>query len=220
MPRTAQPLPTAPCGAASYLVELRGFEPLTPCMPCKCATNCATAPIGAAHSGQRGESYRRASGRLLIGGRGRGGGVVRREPQPARACLGHHRPAAVVHRLEAVGGRQRPAEHAGQRDPQRRHRASRPLPSPPRRVGRGASSNAGTMRVATSSAVSEPGTSTWAWTSHQRASVPESLTELLEGQAGPHSPTSYSRSAGPPRPSDRSPSPAMPRSHGPERGRW
>jgi site-specific DNA recombinase len=26
------------------LVELRGFEPLTPCMPCKCATSCATAP--------------------------------------------------------------------------------------------------------------------------------------------------------------------------------
>ena len=25
-------------------VELRGFEPLTPCMPCRCATNCATAP--------------------------------------------------------------------------------------------------------------------------------------------------------------------------------
>src|SRR4051794_6255396 len=25
-------------------VELRGLEPLTPCMPCKCATNCATAP--------------------------------------------------------------------------------------------------------------------------------------------------------------------------------
>ena len=26
------------------LVELRGFEPLTPCMPCRCATSCATAP--------------------------------------------------------------------------------------------------------------------------------------------------------------------------------
>jgi site-specific DNA recombinase len=26
------------------MVELRGFEPLTPCMPCKCATSCATAP--------------------------------------------------------------------------------------------------------------------------------------------------------------------------------
>jgi site-specific DNA recombinase len=28
-----------------HMVELRGFEPLTPCMPCRCATNCATAPF-------------------------------------------------------------------------------------------------------------------------------------------------------------------------------
>ena len=28
------------------LVELRGFEPLTPSMPWRCATNCATAPSG------------------------------------------------------------------------------------------------------------------------------------------------------------------------------
>lgn len=28
----------------STYVELRGLEPLTPCMPCKCATSCATAP--------------------------------------------------------------------------------------------------------------------------------------------------------------------------------
>jgi hypothetical protein len=26
-------------------VELRGLEPLTPCMPCRCATSCATAPF-------------------------------------------------------------------------------------------------------------------------------------------------------------------------------
>ena len=29
---------------ASIVVELRGLEPLTLCMPCRCATNCATAP--------------------------------------------------------------------------------------------------------------------------------------------------------------------------------
>jgi hypothetical protein len=29
---------------ADYPVELRGLEPLTPCMPCRCATSCATAP--------------------------------------------------------------------------------------------------------------------------------------------------------------------------------
>jgi hypothetical protein len=28
----------------SHLVELRGLEPLTPSMPWRCATNCATAP--------------------------------------------------------------------------------------------------------------------------------------------------------------------------------
>lgn len=28
------------------LVDLRGFEPLTPCMPCRCATSCATPPLG------------------------------------------------------------------------------------------------------------------------------------------------------------------------------
>ena len=27
------------------LVELRGLEPLTLCMPCRCATSCATAPL-------------------------------------------------------------------------------------------------------------------------------------------------------------------------------
>ena len=27
-----------------YPVQLRGLEPLTPCMPCRCATSCATAP--------------------------------------------------------------------------------------------------------------------------------------------------------------------------------
>jgi site-specific DNA recombinase len=30
--------------SSNHMVELRGFEPLTPCMPCRCATNCATAP--------------------------------------------------------------------------------------------------------------------------------------------------------------------------------
>ena len=29
---------------SQHFVELRGFEPLTPCMPCRCATSCATAP--------------------------------------------------------------------------------------------------------------------------------------------------------------------------------
>ncbi len=37
----------------SYPVELRGFEPLTPSMPWRCATNCATAPSGCPPKGQR-----------------------------------------------------------------------------------------------------------------------------------------------------------------------
>lgn len=30
--------------AGNPLVELRGLEPLTPCLQSRCATNCATAP--------------------------------------------------------------------------------------------------------------------------------------------------------------------------------
>lgn len=30
--------------STSSIVDLRGFEPLTPCMPCRCATSCATDP--------------------------------------------------------------------------------------------------------------------------------------------------------------------------------
>lgn len=32
------------CSSTSEIVELRGLEPLTPCMPCRCATSCATGP--------------------------------------------------------------------------------------------------------------------------------------------------------------------------------
>ena len=32
----------------STYVDLRGLEPLTPCMPCRCATSCATGPDGLA----------------------------------------------------------------------------------------------------------------------------------------------------------------------------
>ena len=36
------------CGTLFESVDLRGLEPLTPCMPCRCATSCATAPIALA----------------------------------------------------------------------------------------------------------------------------------------------------------------------------
>ena len=32
--------------STSSMVELRGLEPLTPCLQSRCATNCATAPSG------------------------------------------------------------------------------------------------------------------------------------------------------------------------------
>ena len=31
--------------AIDQRVDLRGLEPLTPCMPCRCATSCATDPV-------------------------------------------------------------------------------------------------------------------------------------------------------------------------------
>ena len=52
-------------------MELRGFEPLTPCMPCRCATSCATAPrpvvTGPPHPCGRWESLRRSVAQTLIG---------------------------------------------------------------------------------------------------------------------------------------------------------
>jgi hypothetical protein len=42
-------------------VELRGLEPLTPCMPCRCATSCATAP----HDCSRGVPRWRGPGEFI-----------------------------------------------------------------------------------------------------------------------------------------------------------
>lgn len=39
------------CLRKTLWVELRGFEPLTPSMPWRCATNCATAPSGTSRMG-------------------------------------------------------------------------------------------------------------------------------------------------------------------------
>src|SRR5207248_480078 len=41
---TGIPVPTSGVRTMTHLVELRGFEPLTPTLPVWCATNCATAP--------------------------------------------------------------------------------------------------------------------------------------------------------------------------------
>ena len=45
------------------MVDLRGLEPLTPCMPCRCATSCATGPDGLADAqNPRNPALRRHSG--------------------------------------------------------------------------------------------------------------------------------------------------------------
>lgn len=46
-PQNERTLPCDDTGQGSNVllyVELRGLEPLTPCMPCRCATSCAIAP--------------------------------------------------------------------------------------------------------------------------------------------------------------------------------
>ncbi len=46
-PHNERTLPRDDAEQGSFVVlyvELRGLEPLTPCMPCRCATSCATAP--------------------------------------------------------------------------------------------------------------------------------------------------------------------------------
>lgn len=40
------------CSSTSSIVEVRGLEPLTPCMPCKCATSCAIPPHSADQSAE------------------------------------------------------------------------------------------------------------------------------------------------------------------------
>ena len=50
-----------PNSGKTPLVELRGLEPLTPCMPCRCATSCATAP----HDFSRGAPRWRGPGEFI-----------------------------------------------------------------------------------------------------------------------------------------------------------
>jgi hypothetical protein len=38
----------SPMSRLITFVDLRRLEPLTPCMPCRCATSCATGPFGLA----------------------------------------------------------------------------------------------------------------------------------------------------------------------------
>ena len=52
------------CSRKTLWVDLRGLEPLTPCMPCRCATSCATGPDGLAD----GQNPRNLALRLHSGG--------------------------------------------------------------------------------------------------------------------------------------------------------
>src|ERR1700710_1417702 len=101
------------------MVELRGFEPLTPCMPCKCATSCATAPCRVITlAGNAGNPSQWATST-----RNRGAGsdprreVVRRQAQSSLVAVLEHRPGTVVKGRERVGDLERKAEGASDRDP-------------------------------------------------------------------------------------------------------
>lgn len=58
------------CSRKTLWVDLRGLEPLTPCMPCRCATSCATDPGSRANSHPTTPLlYTRVRGALQIGTR-------------------------------------------------------------------------------------------------------------------------------------------------------
>ena len=99
-------------------MELRGLEPLTLCMPCRCATSCATAPDGypPVRQATRGILANWSIGceigsvpgthRLL---------VVRREPEAAAdGVFRQHAVAAVLWSLQRVRQLPRPAEQSHQ----------------------------------------------------------------------------------------------------------
>src|SRR5579875_554983 len=83
------------------MVELRGLEPLTPCMPCKCATNCATAPkrrpVYRGPTAACGPCSASVVPGLLLRRRP---GVVLLEP-PAAAHVGQQRPPTVRQRCQS-----------------------------------------------------------------------------------------------------------------------
>jgi site-specific DNA recombinase len=96
----------------ALMVELRGLEPLTPCMPCRCATSCATAPSGSMDPVKRRTVYvsrarpRRPPGSACVVP----GLLLRRATRvvfleaPATSHVGQHRPATVRQRSEPPPG--------------------------------------------------------------------------------------------------------------------
>jgi hypothetical protein len=87
------------------IVELRGFEPLTPSMPWRCATNCATAPLPGSHRATRQSPRPKRAptrNRLDRSSPAPSAGTpvcIASDPQPAtKHVLLQRRPRAVAHR--------------------------------------------------------------------------------------------------------------------------
>src|SRR4051795_12300138 len=116
--------PPAATVRRASLVELRGLEPLTPCMPCRCATSCATAPIGWCHpvTGQR----RGILANRVTTGEIAPGGMVGMHPHADGLVVGHqakvallrvlaeHGPAAVLHPPHRPGDLPGPSQERGE----------------------------------------------------------------------------------------------------------
>jgi hypothetical protein len=85
-------------GDRVFFVELRGLEPLTPCMPCRCATSCATAPdrvsptpVGNSRNLSQPRPRRRNRPRRPGRGDGRRPRSRCRRPAAGRPCRGARR---------------------------------------------------------------------------------------------------------------------------------
>ncbi|GAB3196612.1 hypothetical protein GCM10027062_06310 [Nocardioides hungaricus] len=97
------PVPTSTdvrCSSTSSIVELRGLEPLTLCMPCRCATSCATAPnslLSLRDDNSRNTSQRRSRSEIgVVSDADRG--TVRGELAPLGRSLARERQGSTVHR--------------------------------------------------------------------------------------------------------------------------
>ena len=146
-PRREGPDCRRPCRS----VELRGFEPLTPSMPWRCATNCATAPSGVPPKGAtvslpmtpRARPNRPQGGEDPVATplptrRSTSGAAIRRAPRAARpsgSCRARPAPARRPRGRARASTRPRPARRpVGGHDrarPRRQvaSRASRPSPT-------------------------------------------------------------------------------------------
>ena len=95
------------------MVDLRGFEPLTPCMPCRCATNCATDPWKSEECSPDNPSTLHHQGRTLANSRGpRSSMRCRSQGNPSRGVRAR-RTRALPGETRARSGRQNQAAPSG-----------------------------------------------------------------------------------------------------------